>query len=243
MKPGGAWSTWQTARAKRSLLAGLCCALALLAGCRSTGAVESLLMADPYQPVGVAQHYAVTCPDVLDITFANHPELSGPHPVGVDGRIDLLPLGQPRVEGQTVDEIACRLAQLAGLPGPGVQVHVADYRAQCVYLFGEVMGSQRAVPYQGQETVLDLLRRTGGITSGAAPEEVYVVRTHVGDAQRPEVFHVDLRAIVLQQDEQTNLRLQPFDQVHVGATRRAGLEKCVPPWLRPCYERMCGWMR
>ncbi|HYV37763.1 MAG TPA: hypothetical protein VE988_18910, partial [Gemmataceae bacterium] len=101
-----------------------------------------------------------------------------------------------------------------------------------IYVIGEVIGLQRAVPYHGQETVLDLLQRTGGITPGAEPEGVYVVRSHVGDAKRPEVFHVDLRAIVIDHDERTNLRLQPFDQVHVAATRRAGLQKIMPPWLR-----------
>jgi protein involved in polysaccharide export with SLBB domain len=218
----------------------------VLAGCCSNKAtVEQNLMSchGHYQPgAGVAESYVVVCPDVLDLVVANHPELSGLHPIGVDGRLDLEPLGRPRVEGQTVHEIALELADLTGLPPSKVTVEVADYYGQCIYLFGEVMGSQRAVPYHGQETVLDLLQRTGGITSGAAPEEVYVVRTHVSDGQRPEVFHVDLEAIVLKHDDKTNLRLQPFDQVHVGATRRAGLQKCVPPWLRPCYQRVCGWL-
>jgi protein involved in polysaccharide export with SLBB domain len=190
---------------------------------------------------GTSETYTVVCPDVLDIDIANHPELCGPHPIGIDGRLDLEPLGHPRVEGQTVAEVAERLAEFAGVAASKVHVHVAEYRGQYIYLFGEVMGLQRAVPYQGQETVMDLLQRTGGITQGAAPAEVYVVRTHVTDGKRPEVFHVDLRSIVLKGDDRTNLRLQPFDQVHVGATRRAGLQKCVPPWLRPFYCGMCGW--
>jgi protein involved in polysaccharide export with SLBB domain len=191
---------------------------------------------------GVAESYVVLCPDVLDIRLANHPELSGPHPIGVDGRIDLEPLSRPRVEGETTAEIAQQLADLAALPSNQVNVRVSEYRAQCIYLFGEVNGLQRAVPYQGPETVLGLLKRTGGITKGASPDEVYVVRTHVGDNKRPEVFHVNLPAIVMKHDERTNLRLLPFDQVHVGATRRAGLEKCVPPWLRPTYERICSFL-
>jgi protein involved in polysaccharide export with SLBB domain len=221
-------------------------ALLLLAGCCTNKAtVEQNLVAchGPYQPgAGVVDSYVVVCPDVLDLTFDSHPESSGLHPVGIDGRLDLEPLGRPRVEGQTVKEIAIELADLAGLPLSKVSACVAEYRGRCIYLVGEVVGSERAVPYQGQETVLDLLQRTGGITPGAAPEEVYVVRTHMSDGRRPEIFHVDLESIVLRHDDSTNLRLQPFDQVHVGATRRAGLQKCVPPWLRPCYQRLCEWL-
>jgi protein involved in polysaccharide export with SLBB domain len=220
--------------------------LLVLAGCRlGSSAVDRHLMEDRWQTnrnEGVAERYAVLCPDVLDIMIATHPELSGPHPIGVDGCIDLEPVGRPCVEGQTVEEIAQEVADLAAVNIEQVQVRVAEYRSQCIFLFGEVMGSERAVAYRGQETVLDLLQRIGGITAGAAPDNVYVVRPHLQDGQRPEVFHVDLRGIVLRHDEKTNLRVQPFDQVHVGQTRRAGLQSSVPPWLRPLYARICGWL-
>jgi protein involved in polysaccharide export with SLBB domain len=249
MKPGKGWSSWQTPSATPWLRLGARCAVfgvLILAGCRSAlPAVDRNLMADrgiSRRNVGVAERYTVLCPDVLDIAIDNHPEFSGPHPIGIDGRIDLDPLGRPCVEGQTVEEIAQAIADLASIAAAQVQVRVADYRSHCIFLFGEVMGSQRAVPYQGQETVLDLLQRTGGITQGAAPENVFVVRPHVLDGGRPQVFHVDLRAIVLKHNDRTNLRLEPFDQVHVGETRRAGFEKCIPPCLRPLYESLCGWL-
>ena len=248
MKPGKTRSSWHLPGAKRCFRAARPCALLVLLlplGCRSDGPkVEQNLMSPTSaleRSAAVARCYAVVCPDVLDLTFANHPELSGPHPVGVDGRLDLEPLGQPRVEGQTTEEIARQLAVLAGVPVEEISVRVEEYHGQCLYVFGEVMGLQRAVPYQGQETVIDLLRRIGGITAGAAPQAVYVVRPHIADGSRPEVFHVDLEGIVLRGDQRTNLRLEPYDQVHVGVTRRAGWEKVVPPWLRPLYERLCGW--
>jgi hypothetical protein len=46
----------------------------------------------------------------------------------------------------------------------------------------------------------------------------------------------------LRQDQRTNLRLQPFDQIHVGQTYRAKLQRCVPPWLRPLYDEICTWL-
>jgi protein involved in polysaccharide export with SLBB domain len=189
---------------------------------------------------GVAERYRIGCPDVLEVTVVGRPELSGRFRVRPDGRADLGELGKPRVEGRTVLEVARQVAEALALPEEYVDVRVAEFRSQCLYLFGEVNGLQRSVPYLGQETVLDLLQRVGGITQGAAPEEVYVVRSRVLEGQRPEIFHVDLRAIVVDHDPKTNVRLEPFDQVHVGATRRARLEKCIPPWLRPLFHALCG---
>jgi protein involved in polysaccharide export with SLBB domain len=205
--------------------------------------VEKGLMSDrggTARNEGVAEHYLIGCPDVLEVTVAARPDLSRHCKVGPDGRIDLGELGRPRVQGRTVPEVARVVADALALPPEYVDVGVAEFKSQCLYLFGEVNGLQRSVPYRGQETVVDLLQRVGGITAGAAPEEVYVVRSRVLDGQRPEVFHVDLRAIVMKHDEKTNVRLQPFDQVYVGATRRARLEKCLPPWLRPLFHALCG---
>ncbi len=115
-------------------------------------------------------------------------------------------------------------------------VRVTAFRSQYLFLAGQVIGGQRTVPYQGQETVLDLLQRVGGVTPAAEVRDLYVVRTHLDKNQRPEAFHVDLAAIVLKHDERTNIRLLPFDQVHVGESRQSQLEKTFPPWLRPIYQ-------
>jgi protein involved in polysaccharide export with SLBB domain len=192
---------------------------------------------------GVAGQYHIGCPDVLEVTVEGRPEYSGRCAVGPDGRVELGPLGGVRVEGRPAEEAARLVAAEARLPAGRVQVRVAEYNSQQVYLFGAVTGLQRAVPYQGPETVLDLLQRVGGITPGAAPGEVHVVRPHVAEGRPPEVFHVDLQAILLKHDQRTNLRVQPFDQIYVGETRQSALAKCVPPCLRPVYEAVCGMAR
>jgi protein involved in polysaccharide export with SLBB domain len=222
-----------------------CCALlgaALSAGCCPWAKVDKNMAGYGGLDSAKAPNYMVACPDVLDLVIDNHPELSGPHPIGIDGRLDLEPLGRPCVEGLTVMQICEQIAQCAEVPPARVHVSMAEYHVQYVYLYGEVMGSQRAVPYQGSETVLDLLKRTGGITPEAAPREVYVVRTHACDVKRQEVFHVDLQAIVMENDQRTNVVLQPFDQIHVGATRRAGMLKCFNPCLRPFMQKLWGWL-
>jgi protein involved in polysaccharide export with SLBB domain len=194
--------------------------LAMLTGCASHCAqVDQALMANHAAPAhtqDVAEHYKVGCPDVLEIVVAGHPE------------------------GHGSGEIADQVARVAGLPRAAVQVHVAEYNSEQIYVFGEIKGQQRVVPYRGPETVSDLLQRLGGITPGAEPKDVYVVRANVAEGRRPEVHPIDLRAIVLRHDQRTNLKLEPCDQVFIGETGQSSYKKCIPPCLLPLYEALCG---
>ena len=165
-------------------------------------------------------------------------------PVGADGRIPLADGDRVRADGRTAGEIAEAAAKHLGLPPEQVQVEVVGYNSQQIYLFGEVTGLQRAVPYGGPETVVDLLQRVGGVGPGAAVSDVQVLRSHVADGSSPELFQVDLNAILFKNDQQTNVRLEPFDQVYIGQTRKSSLTACFPPWLQPLYKKLCGvWPR
>jgi polysaccharide biosynthesis/export protein len=254
--------------------------VSLLVGCASgPPRFDQSLMADQgaaERNQGVIQAYHVFCPDVLEIRIAGQPDLSGWRAIDAEGRIDLGRLGKLRVEGRSLSQVVQLFSEETGISATQIQVRVAEYNSQQIYLFGQVMpvnegrerkdeggrmkdepgsgkfhpssfiphlSSQRAVPYRGPETVLDLLQRVGGITPGAAPSDVHVIRSRLAENKPPEVFHIDLRAIVINQDQSTNLRLQPFDQVFVGEANRSSLEKCIPPFLRPAYEKLCGIRR
>jgi protein involved in polysaccharide export with SLBB domain len=211
-----------------------------LAGCAH---VDRELLADGGQTgrnVGVDENYAVSCPDELEVTVGGQPHWSGRRPIGPDGRIEVAPNQSVRVEGRTLPEVAGQVARQAGVAAGRVQVRVSQFNSRQLYLSGPGIGIQRTVDYRGRETVLDLLQRVGGITPAAASEDVYVVRSHVADGERPEVFHIDLQAIVMKKDQKTNVRIQAFDQVYVGETRQGKLGKCLPPWLRPLYQVCWG---
>jgi protein involved in polysaccharide export with SLBB domain len=221
--------------------------LVLQAGCALTRPyLDEALLAQPEDPArnrDAAARYLIACPDVLDVAIAGRPDCGGRHAVTTDGRIDLGAAGRLRVEGLPLAGVVRRIAEDASVPPESVRVDVVEHNSQQVYLVGDVAGSQRAVPYEGPETVLDLLRRTGGIRPGAAPGEVHVIRPGVAEGRPPEDFHIDLEAIVRDGDERTNLRLQPFDQVYVGESRRSSFARCVPPCLRGLYGALCGLYR
>jgi protein involved in polysaccharide export with SLBB domain len=191
----------------------------------------------------IADAYLVYCPDIIEVMIDSRPDLSGRLAIGPDGRIDLGTVGRMRIEGLSVAEVANELASTLALPPGQIHVRVAEYKSQQIYLFGQVVGFQRAVTYQGPEPITDLLQRVGGITPGAATESIYVVRPGLMEGRQPEVFHVDLQAILLRKDQRTNIALQPFDQVFVGESRPFSFEKCIPPILRPLYESICGMRR
>jgi protein involved in polysaccharide export with SLBB domain len=221
--------------------AGLGVALlsSLLSGCAANRNLDRALLAQSTSNREVAERYRVQCPDVLEVVTDFRPDFpAGRRVVGPDGCIELGPVGRLRVEGLCAAQIATRVAAAAAIPAAAVQVRIVEYKSQQVYVFGQVTGMQRAVPYQGPETVRDFLQRAGGLAPGAEPNEVHVIRANVADGKRPEVFTVDLKAIVMKHDERTNLRLEPFDQVFIGETRQSSYEKAVPPILRPLYEAL-----
>ena len=217
-------------------------ALVLTAGCAVDGRrLGRALVADrasATQWVDRDNGYVVHCPDVVELRTAAGED--GPSPVGADGRITLADGGRVRADGLTPGEIAGAAAKSLGLPPEQVQVQVVGYNSQQIYVFGAVAGGQRAAPYEGPETVVDLLRRVGGVDPGAAVGDVQVLRSHVADGSSPELFRVDLEAILFKNDPRTNVVLEPFDQVYVGQTRKSSLTSAFPPWLQPLYEKLCG---
>lgn len=222
--------------------------LLLLTGCAANRPqIDQALLANralPAQQKNVSEQYVLSCPDVVEVAVEGRPNIPiGNRKISPDGRIDLGTVGRVRIEGLTVAGAVARIADAAAVAPQAVRFQVVEFNSQEVFLFGQVNGLQRAVPYRGRETVFDLLQRVGGITPGAEPTDVYVVRSHIAGGCRPEVFLINLSAIAMQKDQRTNLRLEPFDQVFIGETRQSSYAKCIPPCLRPLYDAMCGLPR
>ena len=184
--------------------------------------------------------YRIGCPDVLEIAFADRPEWDALASVDLDGRLPLEEPGSPRVEGLTLEQVREELARLGGVSAERVSVQLAAPRSAHVYLHGPIRGRTRAVPYQGPEPVIDFLNRVGGLPPGSRLSQVYVVRPNVAIGGRPEVFRVNVPAVLLDNDPATNLPLRPYDQVYVGETRGSSFSRVLPAWLGPSYRQFTG---
>jgi polysaccharide export outer membrane protein len=183
--------------------------------------------------------YRVGFPDVLEIAIPRRPDCSGTFSVTPEGCISIAALGNPRIEGETSGAIARKLSEMTGLPSAEVRCQVRQHASSFVYVYGPVNGPERAVSYHGPESVVSLLRRMGGVQPGAKLKDIHVVRGNVISGQPPQVFNVDLEAILLKKDPKTNVVLQPFDSVYLGEMQRSKLGKALPEWLRPVYRKFC----
>ncbi len=191
----------------------------------------------PGIPRDVSKEYVIRSPDVLEILCELETEAGGTKVVGLDGAIDLGKKGKMQVDGLSLREVYRQLAERFEVPEEALFVRVAEHRSQFVYVFGEVVGLQRAVPYQGPETAVEFLKRVGGLTRHASPEKIQVVRPQIAPGKKAEVFAIDLPAIFDENDQATNIIIEPLDQVYVGQTRRSVWQKCLPPWLQKCFEK------
>jgi protein involved in polysaccharide export with SLBB domain len=185
--------------------------------------------------------YRVGCADVLEVAFADRPGWDCLASVGLDGRLPLGEPGSPAVEGATADEVRAAVAGLVGVDPGRVRVRLADARAGRVYVSGPEAGQLRAVPYRGPEPTVAFLWRVGAMKQGCTDlRHVTVTRTNVAEGGPPQVFKVDVEAVVLDGDNRTDVVLRPSDQVTVGETLRSRFGRLLPTWLRPLYRKVVG---
>lgn len=166
--------------------------------------------------------YTVGPGDVLNITVWDHPELTIPQGsersaeeagnwVHSDGSIFYPYVGKIHVAGMNVmqirDVITKKIAKY--IENPQVDVTVAAFRSQRVYVTGAV---RQPGPYPITNVpmhLLDAVNAAGGITDVADWRDVTLTRNG-------KEYHLSLRAIYSLGDPRHNVLLKPGDVVHVA---------------------------
>lgn len=183
--------------------------------------------------------YHVAPADVLHINVWQHPEFllevasASPNAPGVhgaaglpgylvnaDGYIYFPLIGYVHVANKTVDEIRVIVTKRLKkyIPNPQLNVRVADFRGQKVYVLGEVEKTG-FLPITDQKlTLADALSLSGWVKPDTAdPRFIYIIR---GDSTQPNIFWLDAKtADRLLLAEQ--FILQPRDILYVSSAPAA----------------------
>ncbi|WP_414730307.1 polysaccharide export protein [Zhongshania aliphaticivorans] len=173
------------------------------------------------QAAMVGYEYRIAPGDVLTITVWEHPELTipsgsfrsaeeGGNVVKADGSVFYPYAGELAVSGLTTGEVQTLLQNRLGsvIKRPQVDVRVAGFQSQKVYVSGSVM-KPGAIPITNNPlTLLDAIELQGGLTETASWGDVTLSRNGTTRS-------ISLRSLYEQGNWSNNLLLQDGDLIHV----------------------------
>ncbi|MGN6318969.1 polysaccharide biosynthesis/export family protein [Trinickia sp.] len=191
-----------------------------------TGGIQGLL--------GKPTPYRLGPGDVLQITVWDHPELAAalgqPTPttrtddaapgfvVDEGGNVQFPYAGTVHVAGDSVEQVQRKIVSRISkvYKNPEVTVRVASYRAQSIYIDGEV-GKPGAVQITDiPMSLTEALGRAGGFTAAADQSRVTLVR-------QGNSYPIDFSDLVKAGHNPSEIVLRPGDMVRVGSRDENGV--------------------
>ncbi len=160
-----------------------------------------------------AQDYVVGERDVLRITVYDNPDLTTVARVSGEGTISFPLIGEIKVSGLTIPQIASRLSELlAGgyIVNPHVIVFIEEFRSKKATVIGEV-AKPGLYELPGQTTFLELLSRAGGLTKDAGDKALIKRKMSQGE----QSFTIDLKRLIDKGDASIDMLLQDGDSIYI----------------------------
>jgi len=161
-----------------------------------------------------AEDYLIGAGDVLKIDVYDNPDLKTTVRVTNDGKIVMPLLGQVKVGGLKVSDVAKKLTRLLAdgyLVNPQVNIFIEDFRSKKAVILGQV-ARPGIVEIRGTTTFLEAISHAGGLKEAAG--DVATIKRIRGE--KPEVIAVDIKSIVEGGDLSQNIPIHDGDTIYIS---------------------------
>ncbi len=159
--------------------------------------------------------YSLGDGDEISVDVWSHPELSGRHVIGPDGKITLPIAGIMKVSDLTREEaqnaISASFARFYS--DLLVTVRVDRYTSYRVFVLGRP-GSPGVLQFDSQPTLLDVITRTSSTASISATDKAGLGRCAILRG-RDQMIWVDLKSLLTEGSMALNIRLERNDLVYM----------------------------
>jgi polysaccharide biosynthesis/export protein len=161
------------------------------------------------------ESYTLGDGDEISVDVWSHPELSGKHVIGPDGKITvpvagvlkIAELSREDAQGSIERALAKYYTDLA------VTVRVDRYSSFRIYILGRV-SSPGALQFESQPTLLDVVARAGALPVGSVgADKAALGRCAI--IRRDQMIWVDLKTLLSQGNLALNIRLSRNDLVYM----------------------------
>jgi len=178
--------------------------------------------------------YRIEAGDVVGIHFFYNDELNTKAQVRPDGKISLPLIGEAKIAGSTIEELAGRLSEQYKdkLRQPAITIQVEGFANRRVFVGGEVT-RPGVLPLVGKQTLMAAIYEAGGMTRAAKRNEVTVFRqAATGNIQQFNLAVGRLGSKASKPSPAMEFVLQPMDIVVVHESGIARANRFVEQYLR-----------
>lgn len=184
-----------------------------LVACSSGPTLPSAGLATSSTSYDNSSEYKIGPGDSLNIVVWHNPDLSGQVPVRPDGRISIALIGDVVAAGKKPMDLAAEIQTKLtpyikdALVTVSPTSFVGPFAMQ-VRVIGEAT-QPRAIPYNSNMTVLDVMIAVGGLTRYADGNRAEIVRTDKDGHQ--QTYNVHLDSLIRDGNVSENVAMQPGD--------------------------------